>query len=82
MSNNAGTVQQQSADFENTILNIHNQERTAVNVPALSWNNSIAADAQSWADHITTLGLGPNDFAPHASWDQRNGQGENLAWGR
>lgn len=80
-SNNTGSVQQQSADFENTILNIHNQERAAVNVPALSWSNSIAADAQNWVDHITTLGLGPNDLAPHASWEQRNGQGENLAWG-
>lgn len=66
-SNNTGSIQQQSADFENTILNIHNQERAAVNVPALSWSNSIATDTQNWADHITTLGLGPNDLAPHAS---------------
>lgn len=80
-SNNTGSVQQQSADFENTILNIHNQERAAVNVPALLWSNSIATDAKNWADHITTLGLGSNDLAPHASWEQRNGQGENLAWG-
>ena len=80
-SNNTGNEQQQGADFENTILNIHNQERAAVNNPALSWSSSLAADAQSWADHITTLGLGPNDLAPHATWEQRNGQGENLAWG-
>ena len=67
--------------FENTILNIHDQERKAVNNPALSWSNSLAADAQSWADHITTLGLGPDDLAPHATLDKETAQGENLAWG-
>ncbi|WP_458720750.1 CAP domain-containing protein [Candidatus Nitrosocosmicus sp. R] len=72
---------QGDADFQNSILNIHDQERKAVNNPALSWSDSLAADAQSWADHITTLGLGPNDKAPHAPFDINNPQGENLAWG-
>jgi pathogenesis-related protein 1 len=60
---------QGDADFQNTILNIHDQERKAVNNPSLSWSDSLAADAQSWADHITTLGLGPDDLAPHAPFD-------------
>ena len=65
-------------DIENTILNTHNQERANVQVPALSWSNSLAADAQQYADHLVSLGLSPDDIAPHA---QGTGQGENLAWG-
>ena len=75
---------QSNSDIKDAILSIHNRERAEVEVPALSWSNSLAADAQSWADHLTTLGLPPNDpnvLAPHAPFDMNNPQGENLAWG-
>ena len=36
------------------VLNIHNRERTEVNFPVLTWSDSLAADAQKWADHLTT----------------------------
>jgi hypothetical protein len=78
---------QVSEDARNTILNMHNQERSAVGVPALTWSNSLANDAQNWANYIASLNLrpvtntSPGDLAPHSPWDQRNGQGENLAWG-
>ena len=47
---------QTNTDLENAMLNIHNQERAAVGFPPLTWSNSLAADSQSWANHLTTLG--------------------------
>lgn len=38
---------QSNTDPENTMLNIHNQERAAVGVQPLTWSNSLAADSQS-----------------------------------
>jgi hypothetical protein len=80
------------ANTQNTILNMHNQERNAVRVPQVTWSNSLATDAQAWADHIVSLNLrwdlcgtpqDPNfrQCPPHAPRDQSRGQGENLAWG-
>src|SRR4051794_29733180 len=65
VSENTGAVQQQNTDFENTILNIHNQERAQVQVPALTWSNNLASDAQQYADYLVSLGLGPEDIPPH-----------------
>ncbi len=48
---------QSNTDLENDMLNIHNDERDAVRVPPLTWSSSLAADAQSWANHLTMLGL-------------------------
>jgi pathogenesis-related protein 1 len=48
---------QSNTDLENIMLKIHNDERDAVGVPPLTWSSSIAANAQSWANHLTTLGL-------------------------
>jgi uncharacterized protein YkwD len=39
---------QTNTGLENTALNMHNQERAAVEFPLLTWSNSLAADAQSW----------------------------------
>ena len=61
----------QGADFENTILDIHNQERAAVNVPALSWSNSLASNAQSWANQL--LAEGKFEHSSDTSY------GENIA---
>jgi Cysteine-rich secretory protein family len=72
---------QTNLDIQNAILSIHNRERGEVLVSPLSWSNSLAADAQSWADHIVSLGLSASQKAPHAPFDMNNPQGENLAWG-
>ncbi len=48
---------QSNPDLENIMLKIHNDERDAVGVPPLTWSSSLAANAQSWANHLTTLGL-------------------------
>jgi hypothetical protein len=73
-------AQLSSADQE-VILNLHNSEREQVGVPAISWSDSVANDAQSWANHIASLGLTAEQFPPHATWEERQPQGENLAWG-
>lgn len=55
-SNNTGNVQQQSAEFIKTILDIHNRERAAVSVPPLVWNNTLADDAKTYAEHLIATG--------------------------
>ena len=81
------------ATTQNTILNMHNQERNAVRVPTVTWSDSLARDAQTWADRVVSMNLrwdicgNPQQdpqgrqCPPHVPRDQANGQGENLAWG-
>jgi hypothetical protein len=80
------------ATTQNTILTMHNDARRAVGVPQATWSDSLARDAQAWADYIVSLNLrwdlcgsaqDPQftQCPPHATWQQRNSQGENLAWG-
>ena len=62
------------------VLNIHNRERTEVNFPVLTWSDSLAADAQKWANHLTTLGIvcgsgGCKPTTPHGATN------ENIASG-
>jgi len=76
------------SDIANTILKMHNDERNAVRSPALTWSDSLAADAKSWADHLVTLNQGkPIDTLtrsdiPHS---KQGTHGENIAqrgaWG-
>jgi hypothetical protein len=85
---------QVDATTQNNILNMHNQERTAVTVrvPQVTWSDSLARDAQSWANQVVSRNLrwdicgtqqDPQGMQcpPHVPRDQANGQGENLAWG-
>lgn len=70
-----------TSDFVNTILDIHNHERIAVNVPELMWSDKLADDAKSWADNLVALNHGtPIDEAQliHSPSSSRLGQGENL----
>jgi hypothetical protein len=62
------------------VLNIHNDERGLVRVQPLAWSDSLAAQAQSYADHLTTLGIvcgeqGCNPPPPHGA------NNENIAVG-
>lgn len=63
-SNSALTSDQQGA------LDAHNAARSEVGNSPLVWDDALVADAQSWADHLVSLGS-----LVHASLD---GQGENL----
>ena len=56
------------------ILDAHNQYRAEVNVPPLTWSESLATDAQAWADRLAAAGGGLR----HSSNRERVGQGENL----
>lgn len=62
------------------VLDIHNRERAAVGFPPLTWSDSLAAGAQSWANHLSTLGVvcgrqGCNPSPPHGATN------ENMAFG-
>ena len=48
------------------VLHIHNRERAAVGFPPLTWSNSLGAETQSWANHLSTLGVlcGPQGCKP------------------
>jgi hypothetical protein len=63
-----------NTNFVNTILEIHNSERAAVGVPPLVWSDTLAASAQTWADHLATI----NEMV-HSTGQP---YGENIAaWG-
>jgi pathogenesis-related protein 1 len=61
------------------VLNIHNRERAEVKVPPLTWSDSLAAQAQAYANHLTTLGVvcspeGCKPTPPHSA------PNENIAF--
>jgi uncharacterized protein YkwD len=73
--NNTGNVTQ-SANIAESILAEHNKERALVGVPPLTWNDKLAADAQAWADHLSTTG----EFAHSPSFAAGKGEyGEAIA---
>ncbi|TKW52411.1 Pathogenesis-related protein 1B [Colletotrichum tanaceti] len=51
-------------------LDAHNAARTEVGVPALEWDDSLAAGAQEWATHLLSVGS--------LTHSQTANQGENL----
>jgi len=62
------------------VLDVHNRERAAVGFPPLTWSDSLAAEAQSWANHLSTLGVvcgsqGCKPSPPHGATN------ENMAFG-
>jgi uncharacterized protein YkwD len=82
-SNNTGTAQadlaksvlagtSEGVGFVKSVMAVHNQERALVGVSPLTWNDTLAADAQTWAEHVATTG----DFA-HSTCSEC--YGENLA---
>lgn len=51
-------------------LDAHNAARSEVGQTALTWDDSLAKDAQEWADHLVSVGS--------LTHSQGSGQGENL----
>ena len=75
------TLAQPNQDMQE-VLTIHNKERAEVKVPPLTWSDSLAAEAQTYADQLRSQGYfcrpgGPEDcpLLPHGATN------ENLAWG-
>ncbi|MBV9179547.1 MAG: hypothetical protein JO297_21165 [Nitrososphaeraceae archaeon] len=65
------------------VLDLHNRERAAIlpnGYPPLTWSDSLAAEAQSWANHLSTLGIvcGPQGCNPLPTHGANN---ENIAVG-
>jgi uncharacterized protein YkwD len=60
-----------SADWANSILAVHNSERAAVGVPPLVWSDTLAASAQTWAEHLSTI--------PEMVHSTNRPYGENIA---
>lgn len=55
------------------ILNAHNQYRAEVGVPPLTWSDTLASEAQEWANYLSSNGLFEHSGT--------SGQGENLWMG-
>jgi uncharacterized protein YkwD len=78
---------QSNSNLQSTAMNMHDQERRAVNAPALTWSNSLATEAQSWAEHLKALNQGkPLDTITQSDLvHSTTTLGENLAqeaaWG-
>ncbi len=47
---------QTNANFKDTVLSMHNNERDAVKVPRLTWNDNLAAAAQAYANQLASKG--------------------------
>ncbi|MBK1987082.1 hypothetical protein A0J48_005945 [Sphaerospermopsis aphanizomenoides BCCUSP55] len=64
-------VSAQNATGAAEILNAHNKYRQEVNVPPLKWSNTLASNAQKWANYLASRG----GALQHS---QNSGEGENL----
>ena len=70
-----------SSDFIKTILDIHNRERAAVSVAPLVWNDTLAADAKTYAEHLIDTGKFEHPNAEWVTAHPMSPEGENLAAG-
>lgn len=61
------------ARFDQRILAAHNQERLALGLQPLSWNDTLAQSAQRWADYLAATGR-----FEHAPENRDAPEGENL----
>lgn len=68
-----------NSSAQNSILSIHNNERSAVGVQPLTWSNSLASASQNYANQLASQGFSCmqtcNPDIPHGATN------ENLAWG-
>jgi uncharacterized protein YkwD len=74
-SNNTGNI----ADLANTILAVHNSEHGAVGVPPLVWNDTLAADARTYAQYLADTGKSEHPTAEWVAAHPMSPEGENLA---
>lgn len=61
------------AAFQARILALHNQERAAVRLPPLVWDNSLAVGAVAWAQRMAMTRM-----FEHSDRHARRGIGENI----
>ena len=77
IENTTGSAQ--GDDFATTILAINNRERALVGVPPLTWNNTLAADAQVYVDYLAATGQFHHPTAEWVAAHPTGPEGENLA---
>lgn len=71
-SSSSGSSDSSLSSFASTMLNAHNEKRAAHGSPDLTWDDSLAAYAQAYADKYDCSGTLTHSGGPH---------GENLALG-
>jgi pathogenesis-related protein 1 len=76
----AGNVCSTGGEFAETMLANINQERALVGVPPLTWNNTLAAHAQTYADYLMVTGKNEHPSAEWVATHPTGPEGENLAW--
>lgn len=62
------------ADFNSRLLAAHNQERAAIGVPPLAWDDRLAGEARGWANQLAASGR----FEHSADTPGQEPEGENL----
>jgi pathogenesis-related protein 1 len=91
-SNNTGNVQENSntgvcsagnvcfsgGELAETILELINKARAEVGVPPLTWNNTLAAHAQTYADYLEVTGKNEHPSAEWVAKYPTGPEGENL----
>lgn len=71
-------AQTQQNGFEQRMLTLHNSERATKGIGAMEWDDSLAADAKQWANHLAAT----NSFEHFEEVsDDPDAQGENLWMG-
>jgi len=60
------------------VLKAHNDARSEVGVPPLTWDPALAADAQVWTDHLASTGQFYHGKAAEKGSARARNQGENL----
>ena len=63
-------------DFDKDCVRVHNQLRALHNASALCWSESLARDAQKWAESLAYRDRAEHDYQDLIT----KGQGENIAW--
>ncbi len=67
--------------LKSMVLAVHNRERAAVGVPPLVWNDTLAAGAKTWAEHLATLKVIDQSNAHSSGYIPGYKYGESIATG-
>lgn len=63
-------------EFDKECVRVHNQLRALHNASALCWSESLAGNAQRWAENLANKDRAEHDYQDLIT----KGQGENIAW--
>jgi Cysteine-rich secretory protein family len=66
-------------DLKSIVLAVHNRERAAVGVPPLVWNDTLAADARTYAQYLVQTGKFEHPSAEWVAAHPMSPESENLA---